>query len=75
MNDVLRTALAEAQKRVGCGGLDGEGLRELAGVCVRIDDDDDQKPTKKKKKNPPNPPIDVAGVVRSRLNDQTNIAK
>jgi hypothetical protein len=54
MDDVLRNALAEAQKRVGCGGRDGEGLRELAAVCVRVDDDDDRNP-KKKKKNPNEP--------------------
>jgi hypothetical protein len=51
MNDVLRNALAEAQKRIGLGSQDGEGVRELASVCVRSQDDG--RTHKKKKGNPP----------------------
>jgi hypothetical protein len=50
MNDVLRNALAEAQKRIGLGSQDGEGVRELASVCVR---GNDGRTHKKKKANPP----------------------
>ena len=49
-NDVLRNALAEAQKRVGLGSQDGEGVRELASVCVRSNDG---RTHKKKRRNPP----------------------
>jgi hypothetical protein len=51
MNDVLRNALAEAQKRIGLGSQDGEGVRELASVCVRSKDDG--RTHKKKRGNPP----------------------
>jgi hypothetical protein len=50
MNDVLRNALAEAQKRIGLGSQDGEGVRELASVCVR---NNEGRANKKKKGNPP----------------------
>jgi hypothetical protein len=52
-NDVLRCALAEAQKRVGLGGQDGEGIRELASVCVRSDPGDGVAHTRKKKRGNP----------------------
>jgi hypothetical protein len=57
VQDVMRQALAHAQRRVGFGGGDGEGIRELASVCIWNDEDDEEGHTQKKKK--PNAPVDV----------------